>query len=237
MAQTLTEPRMQLELHRLSSNAKVSIFDDCLPRPEVSQAGVIARVATAAKTWQRHQPADATAQQDTALLQSPYADDVTGQGSLPSSSSDMVGGSAQDHSSAEDVSRLQYATGSTAAADSVGTTGPRAAPEAAAAGYAAVGGLSLELNHKGSSLSTPSTRLKVDFAEPRRVGAAGAGTTGPSDAGEVERGQAAAAADLRGQAVAGRCRCVGWSQECIQATGCCLTHSVMSLQAMPHCLP
>ena len=53
MAQALMQPDMLQHLQSLGSDARLSIFDDTITKPDVSPVAVVAKLASAAKTWQR----------------------------------------------------------------------------------------------------------------------------------------------------------------------------------------
>ncbi len=216
---SMAQPDMLLEL--LSSDTKLSIFDDVLTRPDVSPAGVIAKVATAAKGWQKYKSTDSRTQQDSRAVQPPASGDESGQQISAGNVSDRQSG---PHNSSVVPELLDEMTRPVAAADSTSTAEPDDANSSAAtvaaadatadaASHAAEGTAGTVLNDQGIVASSSAARHKVGFAEPAHenfVESAVAESTESSQTmADIQKAeQQAAAADLRARVAAGMRRCV-----------------------------
>ena len=168
------QPETLLELQALGPDAKLSIFDDTFKEVDVSPAGVLAKVATAAKGWQKFKGLQATLAAEA-----------------PDSGSDSLKQKQACHStevasSTASSSQLQHANHPAdehkAAASSDGAVHNSSAAVISVKGSA--GALLLPGGVSSSSADSSTGRLQP----LHRVGFAGAAEVSSEGAGEGDRG-------------------------------------------------
>ena len=221
----MAQPDMLLELQRLGSDTKLSIFDDFTTKADISQAGVVSRVATAVKGWQRYRSADSQTQHsDVADAAAAAGVRQSVQDSVTGSDSGMTAGpdsSSADVDTAEQIQRSSF----------VGDLMPTVKSDAAAASPATVCAEAMDdaprqtsegmagsmVSDSGSSAGSSAAPRKVGFAEPAREEVEETGKTtltGSSDVGKATKeAQQATAADLRARVAAGMRRCAACSYD------------------------
>ncbi len=214
----MAQPDMLLELQRLGSDTRLSIFDDFTTKADISQAGVVSQVVSAVKGWQRYKSADSQNQQSdvadaaAAGVRQSVQDGVTG------SNSGMTAGP-------DSTSEVVDTAGQAQTSSSVGDMMPTVTPDAAAASLATVcaearddalrqtseGMASSMVSDLGSSAGSSAAPRRVGFAEPFREEVEETGKTaltGSSVVGKAStEAQQATAADLRARVAAGMRRC------------------------------
>ena len=210
----MAQPDMLLELQRLGSDTKLSIFDDFTTKADISQAGVVSKVVSAVKGWQRYKSADSQTQQSdvadaaAAGVRQSVQNGITGSNSGmtagPGSTSEVVdtAGQAQTSSSVGDVTPT--VTSDAAPAASLATVCAEAKDDAP--GQTSEGMASSMVSDLGSSAGSSAAPRRVGFAEPFREEFEETGKTaltGSSDVGKAStEAQQATAADLRARVAA-----------------------------------
>lgn len=163
MAQGLMQPDALFELRRLGSDAKLSIFDDILTRPDVSPSGVVARVLTAAKGWQKYKsPAGKTAQEGCAV-------DPSASGEAPGQSS-VAGNACSDQSVCVELADSDTAGTAEIVGSGIAALEASAVAEAVASAVA------------GDGSSTAVEGSAVDVAVASAVAGEGSSAAGASSA-------------------------------------------------------
>ncbi|KAA6429678.1 MAG: hypothetical protein FRX49_00112 [Trebouxia sp. A1-2] len=211
---SMAQPDMLLELQRFGSDTKLSIFDDFTTKADISQAGVVSKVATAVKGWQRYKYADSQTQHSAvadaaaAGVRQSVQDNVTGSDSGmtagPDSRSLIVNTAeqAQTSSSAED---MMPTVTSDSAAVSLAIIPAKTKDDTSRQISA---GMAIRmLSESGSGAGSSAASRKVGFAEPAREEVEESGNTSLTDSGDVgtatTEAQQATAADLRARVAAG----------------------------------
>ena len=226
----MAQPDTLLELQRLGSDTKLSIFDDVTTKADISQAGVVSKVASAVKGWQRYRSADSQTQQS-------YVPDAAAAGVLQASVTDAAAagalqgsgiGSDSGTTAGPDTTSVAVDTAAEQAQISSSVDGmmPTVTSDVAAASLATVcaearddtpgqtsaGMASSLVSESGSGAGSSAAPRKVGFAEPAREGFVQTGkttVTGSSDMGKATtEAEQATAADLRARVAAGMRRCV-----------------------------
>ena len=196
------QPDMLQHLQSLGADARLSIFDDTITKADVSPVAVVAKLATAAKSWQRFKSPDSQDQSS-----GPHASSAAGE-DTPSAAALAELHALRDHADGAKVSR-DAADDSHGAASCV--PGNSAAADAAAATAAAAGLSSTLLSSHANRGSGNVAGHKVGFAQPDSGRAAEIGAAGDvKDGQEEEVGsdeQQASNADMRAQLAAGIRRC------------------------------
>lgn len=216
----MAQPDMLLQLQRLGSDTKLSIFDDFTTKADISQAGVVSKVASAVKGWQRYRSADsqthpsdvANAAAAVGVCQSEQ-DNVTrsdsGTTAAPDSSSVIVD-TAEEAQTSSSVGDMMPTVTSDSATASLATV-CAAVRDADAPGQTSEGMASSMVSDSGSGAGSSAAPRKVGFAEPAREEVEEAGkitVTGSSDVGKATtEALQASAADLRARVAAGMRRC------------------------------
>jgi len=220
----MAQPDVLLELRRLGSDTKLSIFDDFTTKADISQAGVVGKVATAVKGWRRYRSADSLTQQSDVADAAAAGVRQSVQDSVTGSDSGMTAGpdsSSADVDTAEQIQRSSF----------VGDLMPTVKSDAAAASPATVCAEAMDdaprqtsegmagsmVSDSGSSAGSSAAPRKVGFAEPAREEVEETGKTtltGSSDVGKATKeAQQATAADLRARVAAGMRRCAACSYD------------------------
>ena len=217
----MAQPDMLLELHLMGSGTKLSIFDDFTTKADMSQAGVVSKVASAVKGWQRYRSADSQTQPSDVADAAAAAgvcqsvqDSVTGSDSGmtagPDTTSVVVDTAAEQAQTSSSVGDVTPTVTSDAAAASLATVCAEARHDAP--GQTSEGMASSMVSESGSSAGSSAAPRKVGFAEPAREELEETGKTaltGSSDMGKATtEAQQASAADLRVRVAAGMRRCV-----------------------------
>ena len=215
----MAQPDMLLELQRLGSDTKLSIFDDFTTKADISQAGVVSRVATAVKGWQRYRSADSQTQHSdvadaaaAAGVRQSVQDSLTGSESGTTAgpdSSSVVVDTAEQAQTSSSVENMMPTVTSDSAAASLATVYAEARDDAP--GQTSEGMASSMVSDSGSSAGSSTAPRKVGFAEPAREEVEETGkttVTSSSDVGKATtEAQQATAADLRARVAAGMRRC------------------------------
>ncbi len=216
----MAQPDMLLELHRMGSGTKLSIFDDFTNKADISQAGVVSKVASAVKGWQRYRSADSQTQpSDVADAAAAAGVCQSGRDSVTGSESGMTAGpdsicvivdtAAEQAQTSSSVGDVMLTVTSDAAAASLATVCAEARGDAPGETSASMAN-SMVID-SGSSAGSSAVPRKVGFAEPAREEVEETGkttVTGSSDVGKATtEAQQASAADLRARVAAGMRRC------------------------------
>ncbi|DBB16734.1 TPA: hypothetical protein ACH3X3_014977 [Trebouxia sp. C0006] len=214
---TMAQPDMLLELHHMDSGTKLSIFDDFTTKADISQAGVVSKVASAVKGWQRYRSADSQNQQSgvanaaaAASVCQSEQDSVTGNDSGitagPDSTSVILDTAAEEVQTSSSVGDLMPTVMSDAAAASLASVCAEAR-DADAPGQTCEGMVSSIVSDSGSSAGSSAAPRKVGFAEPVREEVEETGKTTVTGSCEVGKATTealqASAADLRARVAAG----------------------------------
>ena len=213
----MAQPDTLLELQRLGSDTKLSIFDDVTTKADISQAGVVSKVASAVKGWQRYRSADSQTQQSyvpdaaaAGVLQASVIGSDSGTTAGPDTTSVAADTAAEQAQISSSVDGMMPTVTSDVAAASLATVCAKArdnTPRQTSAGMA-----SSLVSESGSGAGSSAASRKVGFAEPAREGVVETGkttVTGSSDMGKATtEAQQATAADLRARVAAGMRRCV-----------------------------
>ena len=217
----MAQPDMLLELHHMDSGTKLSIFDDFTTKADISQAGVVSKVASAVKGWQRYRSADSQNQQSgvanaaaAASVCQSEQDSVTGNDSGitagPDSTSVILDTAAEEVQTSSSVGDLMPTVMSDAAAASLASVCAEAR-DADAPGQTSEGLASSMVSESGSSAASSAALRKVGFADPDREEVQETDNmtlTGSDDMGKVTReAQQATTADMRARVAAGMRRC------------------------------
>lgn len=217
----MAQPDMLLELHHMGSGTKLSIFDDFTTKADISQAGVVSKVASAVKGWQRYRSADSQNQQSgvanaaaAASVCQSEQDSVTGNDSGitagPDSTSVILDTAAEEVQTSSSVGDLMPTVMSDAAAASLASVCAEAR-DADAPGQTCEGMVSSIVSDSGSSAGSSAAPRKVGFAEPVREEVEETGKTTVTGSCEVGKATTealqASAADLRARVAAGMRRC------------------------------
>ena len=209
MAQPLMQSGALQDLQALGPDAKLSIFDDALDRPDVSPAGVLAKVATAAKGWQKFKKADS----QPVAEQLAASDGSTGQG-VVRYTTEEASSSARDrqpgHADGETEPLSIAAMAVSSPLGSAGNSNAAVRPALASASHAAVLQPVVCSSNAGSHADSRQPHHRVGFVESverSSAGAAEAGAAALHAVAEEEQGQQidhqASAADLRARMAAG----------------------------------
>lgn len=191
------------DLQALGPDAKLSIFDDALTRPDVSPAGVLAKVATAAKGWQKFRKAEQAAACDGSTEQTAVCH---------STEEASVSGGNRQHSHAARETELLFNAAMTMnnTLGSAGNSDANVHLATGSASHAAVLQPVVCGSSAGSHADTSQPHYRVGFAESVEVSTANAAEVAAvalRQWAEEEQGQQtdqlASAADLRARMAAG----------------------------------
>lgn len=227
---SMAQPDLLLEMQLPDLDARLSIFDDAISTHDVSQAGVVSKVATAVKGWQKYRSAAGKCQQDgvTATTdatgeqsaQDDTASTDTGPTAAPYSTLASAEATAQEQPSLAVVDCVQIAQSDALAVPAGSLAAVCADASALAPMPTSDSTTSMILPESGSMASSSAAPRKVGFAEPSSqdpAEPAGASIGDGSQRAEVDgrqkaednrqTEQQATAADLRARVAAGMRRC------------------------------
>lgn len=227
---SMAQPDLLLELQLLDSDARLSIFDDAISTHDVSQAGVVSKVATAVKGWQKYRSAAGKCQQDSVTattdatgeesVQDDTASTDTSPTAAPYSSLSDAEATAQEQPSLAVVDGVQIAQPDALAVPADSLAAVCADAIAHTPGPTSDSTTSVMIPESGSMASSSAAPRKVGFAEPSSedpAESAGASSGDGSQRAEVDgrqkaegdrqTEQQATAADLRARVAAAMRRC------------------------------